>query len=219
MVQRINIAIDGPAGAGKSTIAKLVAEKLNFIYIDTGAMYRGLTYFAMEQQVNLQNGEELGKRMDDCSIRLSNNQVFVNDKDVTNEIRSEKVTNNVSVVASHKAVRDKMLVMQQQLAELGGAVMDGRDIGTHVLPNAKVKIFLTASPDERARRRHEENLAKGYDSNYEMIKEDIIRRDQMDMNRSEAPLKKAEDAIEIDSTSLSIDEVVQQILSIVQERV
>ena len=219
MKEKINIAIDGPAGAGKSTIAKLVADKLDYTYIDTGAMYRALTFYAIEKKIDLENGAQLGNIMDDISITLSSAKVFVNDEEVTDYIRTDAVTNNVSIVASHKAVRAKMLAMQQQLAKTGGAVMDGRDIGTHVLPNAEVKIFLTATPDERARRRHTENLAKGYDSNFEVLKEEIIRRDEMDMNRVEAPLKKAEDAIEIDSTSLSIEDVVEQIFVIVQERI
>lgn len=223
MKVKINIAIDGPAGAGKSTIAKRVAEQLQFIYIDTGAMYRALTYFAIENHIDLGNGKKLADALDQCSIKLSYNkdglQIFVNETNVTNEIRSNEISNNVSKVATHKEVRQKMVQMQQKLAESGATVMDGRDIGTHVLPNAEVKIFLTASADERARRRHEENLQKGFPSNFEQIKEELIKRDEMDMTRTESPLKKADDAIEIDSTSLTIDEVVEKILTIVEERV
>lgn len=223
MRQKINVAIDGPAGAGKSTIAKLLAEQLQFVYIDTGAMYRALTYFAIQNQIDLNNGKSLAAALDRCSIRLAYEknglQIFVNDQNVSEEIRTDLISNNVSKVASHKDVRQKMLQLQQQLARGGGTVMDGRDIGTHVLPNAEVKIFLTASTDERARRRHEENIQKGYDSDFEKIKEDIVRRDEMDITRKEAPLKKAADAIEIDSTHLTIDEVVRKILHIIEERV
>lgn len=223
MRQKINIAIDGPAGAGKSTIAKLVAEQLQFIYIDTGAMYRALTYYAIQNGFDMDDGKSLAEALNRCSIKLSYEsnglQIYVNERNVTEDIRTDLVSNHVSKVASHKDVRRKMLQLQQELARDGGTVMDGRDIGTHVLPNAEVKIFLTASTDERAKRRHKENIQKGYESDFEKIKEDIIRRDHMDITRKEAPLRKADDAIEIDSTHLSIDDVVQKILNIVEERI
>lgn len=223
MRQKINIAIDGPAGAGKSTIAKLVAEQLQFIYIDTGAMYRALTYYAIQNGFDMDDGKSLAEALNRCSIKLSYEsnglQIYVNERNVTEDIRTDLVSNHVSKVASHKDVRRKMLQLQQELARDGGTVMDGRDIGTHVLPNAEVKIFLTASTDERAKRRHKENIQKGYESDFEKIKEDIIRRDHMDITRKEAPLRKADDAIEIDSTHLSIDDVVQKIMNIVEERI
>jgi cytidylate kinase len=219
MNQKINIAIDGPAGAGKSTVAKTVADKLNYLYIDTGAMYRALTYFALFRKVNLQIETQIAAIMDECTIQLDGTKVVLNGVDISLEIRTSEVTNSVPTVASYKIVRDKLLKMQQHLAELGGAVMDGRDIGTHVLPNAEVKVFLTASAQERARRRHEENILKGFSSDFNQIKEEIIKRDEMDTNRKEAPLKRASDAIEVDTTSMSIEEVVDKILSLAKERV
>ncbi|MCD8502668.1 MAG: (d)CMP kinase [Bacillaceae bacterium] len=223
MSTKINIAIDGPAGAGKSTVAKLVAEKIGYTYIDTGAMYRAITYKAINHNVDLLNGKALGALASVTRVELkrgSNIQqlVFVDGEDVTELIRTAEVTNNVSHVAAHKDVRLQMLHIQQQIAENGGVVMDGRDIGTAVLPSAEVKIFLSATVDERARRRHEENLAKGYPSDFERLKAEIALRDKRDSERETAPLKKAEDAIEIDSTSMTIQEVVSNILTIVKER-
>ncbi|WP_096200958.1 (d)CMP kinase [Bacillus sp. FJAT-45350] len=222
MSKRINIAIDGPAGAGKSTVAKEVAKKLEYVYIDTGAMYRAITYQALESQINLEDEATFKPLLDEIVIKLTTKgvtaDVFINDVNVTEEIRLTDVTNNVSLVASHKVVRDAMLIQQRQLASVGGAVMDGRDIGTHVLPDAELKVFLNATVDERARRRHEENLEKGYQSDLEQLKKDIALRDEKDSNREIAPLRKAEDAIEIDSTSMSIVDVVQTILQLAEKR-
>src|SRR6478735_1813110 len=212
MEKQISIAIDGPAAAGKSTVAKIIAETLSYIYVDTGAMYRALTYQAQKNQVDLQNEEELLHLLNETVIDLkpseSGQVVILNGQNVTSEIRSAEVTNSVSIVAR-----------QQGLAKDGGVVMDGRDIGTHVLPHAEVKIFLLASVDERAQRRHDENIKKGFESNLERLKEEIARRDKLDSEREVAPLKKAEDAIEIDTTSLSIEGVVEKILSITKERI
>lgn len=223
MKRNINIAIDGPAGAGKSTVAKLVAEKLGYIYIDTGAMYRAITYKALEKNVDLQDSLALQRLLSDTKIQLTRNEsndsvVLLDDIDVTDLIRSSDVTNNVSFVAAHKSVRSDMLLRQQKLAFNGGTVMDGRDIGTAVLPNAEVKVFLSATVDERANRRHQENLAKGYKSDFERLKEEIALRDKRDSERETAPLKKADDALEIDTTQMSIDQVVVRILNIVKER-
>ncbi|TWI58836.1 (d)CMP kinase [Halalkalibacter nanhaiisediminis] len=222
MNNKMQIAIDGPAGAGKSTVAKLVAEKLSFLYIDTGAMYRALTYAALQRKVNLQDGNLLKELLDTIVIRLAHTQngfqVFLNDEDVTEQIRSADVTSNVSLVSSHEPVRLEMVERQRQLAENGRTVLDGRDIGTYVLPDAEVKIFLTASVDERAKRRHEELLAKGIASDFDQLKKDIAHRDQLDSTRAFAPLKKASDAVEIDSTTLSIQDVVLAIIDIVKER-
>ncbi|QOY35870.1 (d)CMP kinase [Anaerobacillus isosaccharinicus] len=219
MENKINIAIDGPAGAGKSTVAKLVAEKLEFIYIDTGAMYRALTLKAIENKVDLKNEKELTNLLTNTTIELTTTaRVFLDEEDVSEQIRSLEVTNSVSFVASHSSVRFEMLDRQRSMAQNGGTVMDGRDIGTAVLPNAQVKVFLSASVDERARRRYEENVAKGFSTNFEQLKQEIALRDKRDSERETAPLKKAKDAIEIDTTHLSIDEVVSSILLIVAER-
>lgn len=222
-MKRISIAIDGPAAAGKSTVAKKLAEKLSYLYIDTGAMYRALTYLALQKGIDVHNEQALLKLLRDTYIELKPSQqgqlVFVNGEDVTNVIRSEDVTNNVSFVAKHSLVREEMVARQQALGAQGGVVMDGRDIGTHVLPRAEVKIFLKASVEERARRRHAENIARGFASDLETLKEEIARRDKMDSEREVAPLQKAEDAVEIDTTSLTIDDVVNKIMKIVNERV
>lgn len=219
MENKINIAIDGPAGAGKSTVAKLVAEKLEFIYIDTGAMYRALTFKAIENKVDLKNEKEITDLLTNTNIELTTTaKVFLDGEDVSEQIRSLEVTNSVSFVASHSSVRFEMLDRQRSMARNGGTVMDGRDIGTAVLPNAEVKIFLSATVEERARRRYEENIAKGFSTDFEQLKQEIALRDKRDSERETAPLKKAKDAIEIDTTHLSIDEVVSSILLIVAER-
>ncbi|MDE5411947.1 (d)CMP kinase [Alkalihalobacterium chitinilyticum] len=222
MKRKSNIAIDGPAGAGKSTVAKMVAEELSYLYIDTGAMYRALTYCALKRSIDPKDGRQLRELLDKISIILkptsSGTLVYVNETEVTEEIRSSEVTNTVSIIASHEDVRLEMVKQQQKMAENGGTVMDGRDIGTHVLPQAEVKVFLTASVEERAKRRHEENIQKGFSSDLEQLKEEIARRDDLDSNREFAPLQQAFDAVVIDSTHMSIPEVVENILHLVEER-
>ncbi|TCJ83655.1 UNVERIFIED_ORG: cytidylate kinase [Bacillus cereus] len=219
MDKRISIAIDGPAAAGKSTVAKVVAKKLSYVYIDTGAMYRAITYAALEQKVDIENEEQLMEVVKNVNIEFQQGEntqlVFLNGQDVSEVIRTPDVTNRVSIVAKHRLVREEMVRRQQELAEKGGVVMDGRDIGTHVLPDAEVKIFMLASVGERAERRHLENMNKGFDSNLEQLKEEIAQRDKLDSEREVSPLKKADDALELDTTSLSIEEVVQKIMSIV----
>ncbi|MGG5736451.1 MULTISPECIES: (d)CMP kinase [Bacillus cereus group] len=219
MDKRISIAIDGPAAAGKSTVAKVVAKKLSYVYIDTGAMYRAITYAALEQKVDIENEEKLMEVVKNVNIEFQQGEntqlVFLNGQDVSEVIRTPDVTNRVSIVAKHRLVREEMVRRQQELAEKGGVVMDGRDIGTHVLPDAEVKIFMLASVEERAERRHLENMNKGFDSNLEQLKEEIARRDKLDSEREVSPLKKADDALELDTTSLSIEEVVQKIMGIV----
>ncbi|MGM0899921.1 MAG: (d)CMP kinase [Bacillota bacterium] len=223
MNKRISIAIDGPAAAGKSTVAKILAEGLEYIYIDTGAMYRALTYKAIKNQTDIKNEAALMEILNDSTIDLLPGQagqiVLLDGTDVTNDIRTSEVTNNVSVVAAHEAVRIEMVKRQQRFAERGGVVMDGRDIGTHVLPNAEVKVFLLASVEERAQRRHAENIQKGYPSDLETLKQEIAQRDKFDSEREVAPLKKAKDAVEIDTTSLSIQQVVDQIMKLALERI
>ena len=219
MDKRISIAIDGPAAAGKSTVAKVVAKELSYVYIDTGAMYRTLTYAALEQKVDIENEEQLMEVVKNVNIEFQQGEntqlVFLNGQDVSEVIRTPDVTNRVSIVAKHRLVREEMVRRQQELAKKGGVVMDGRDIGTHVLPDAEVKIFMLASVEERAERRYLENLNKGFDSNLEQLKEEIAQRDKLDSEREVSPLKKADDALELDTTSLSIEEVVQKIMSIV----
>lgn len=219
MDKRISIAIDGPAAAGKSTVAKVVAKKLSYVYIDTGAMYRTITYAALEQKVDIENEEQLMEVVKNVNIEFQQGEntqlVFLNGQDVSEVIRTPDVTNRVSIVAKHRLVREEMVRRQQELAEKGGVVMDGRDIGTHVLPDAEVKIFMLASVEERAERRHLENMNKGFDSNLEQLKEEIAQRDKLDSEREVSPLKKADDALELDTTSLSIEEVVQKIMGIV----
>lgn len=221
-MKKISIAIDGPAAAGKSTVAKIVAKELNYIYVDTGAMYRGLTFLALEKGISLQDEEKIMEVLKKTNFSLqpteNGQRVLVNERDVTAEIRKSDVTNHVSIVAKHRLVREEMVRRQQTLGASGGVVMDGRDIGTHVLPNAELKVFLLASVEERAKRRHAENVEKGYPSDLEVLKEEIAARDKLDSEREVAPLKKAEDAIEIDTTSQSIEEVVREILALVKER-
>jgi len=221
MKNTIAIAIDGPAAAGKSTVAKIVAQKLSYIYIDTGAMYRALTGRALEESIDLDDEHALVHLLEQTEIELQQSAegqiVTVNGKDVTLEIRAQNVTNNVSYVAKHPEIRKEMAMRQQALAKKLGVVMDGRDIGTHVLPGAEVKIFLIATVAERAKRRHEENLQKGFPSDIDELKKEIEQRDHIDSKRATAPLIKADDAVEIDTTSLSVNDVANRILSEVKK--
>jgi CMP/dCMP kinase len=223
MSKRISIAIDGPAAAGKSTVAKIVAENLAYVYIDTGAMYRALTYKALREGVSLHDEPDMISLLNATSIELfpgeSGQKVLIDGVEVTNEIRTAEVTNQVSYASVHEQVRKEMVNRQQLFAKNGGVVMDGRDIGTHVLPEAEVKVFLLASVDERAQRRHAENLQKGFDSDLEQLKEEIAARDKIDSEREVAPLKKADDAVVIDTTSLSIADVVEKIMGLALERI
>jgi CMP/dCMP kinase len=222
MTKKISIAIDGPAAAGKSTVAKIVAERFSYIYIDTGAMYRAITYKAQSNEIYLEDEDALFHLLQETKIELfpgPNGQlVFLDGQNVSEEIRSSEVTNSVSFVAKHKLIREEMVRRQQEFALNGGVVMDGRDIGTFVLPKAEAKVFLLASVEERAWRRHQENLQKGYPSDFEKLKEEIAARDKIDSEREVAPLRKAEDAIEIDTTSLTINDVVDKIVNLALER-
>ena len=219
---RLKIAIDGPAGAGKSTVAKRVAEQLGFVYIDTGAMYRALTFKALQLKMDLHDEASLTNLLAHNSIELKvDNQqqkVYINKEDITEEIRNPEVSQHVSTVAAHEKVRKAMVEVQKKLADDGNIVMDGRDIGTHVLPDAQVKIFLTASIEERANRRFAELKLKGYLDNLEQIKNEIALRDKKDEEREFSPLRKADDAILLDTTKLSIDEVVEQIIALVDSK-
>lgn len=221
MKKNIAIAIDGPAAAGKSTVAKLVAYQLSYIYIDTGAMYRALTLKALQNNIPVSEEQALYQTLIHTKIDLQQTQdgqrVFLDGTDVTQEVRTQSVSNNVSHVSEHALVRNDMVARQQTFARKRGVVMDGRDIGTHVIPDAEVKIFLIASATERAKRRHEENIQKGYVSDLEKLKTEIEKRDEIDSKREASPLLKAEDAYELDTTSLSIDDVVACILKKVDE--
>lgn len=215
------IAIDGPAAAGKSTVAKIIADKLNYLYIDTGAMYRALTLKALNESVALTDEQKILDLLLKTEIELENTpsgqRVYLDGQDVTEEIRYQNVSINVSNIAKLAVVRTEMVRRQRELAENRSVVMDGRDIGTHVLPNADVKIFLVASVEERAKRRHEENLLKGLPSDLEQLMKEIEERDEIDTNRESAPLVRASDAILLDTTSLSIEDVVEKILSEVEK--
>lgn len=222
MKKSIQIAIDGPAGAGKSTIAKIVAEALGFTYIDTGAMYRAVTYKAIQQNIHLDDEEKLADMLAASTIDLKPSAqgqlVFLDGKDVSAEIRSNEVTSSVSQVAAHAKVRELLVGEQQKLAANGGVVMDGRDIATHVLKNAELKIFMSATVEERARRRLIDNQKRGIDASLEKLQEEIALRDKKDSEREASPLVQAEDAIFLDTTALSIDEAAQAILKLAQER-
>jgi cytidylate kinase len=203
------IAVDGPAGAGKSTVSKIVAKKLGYTYIDTGAMYRAV---ALKSSCSC---EDLVDIIEDINIELDEMaRVFLDGVEVTKEIRTPEISKLASDVSKFPFVRKKLTELQRQMSERGAVIMDGRDIGTQVLPNADLKIFLTASLDERARRRFEELQAKGQIVNLEAIKKEIALRDKQDSEREFAPLKQAEDAILIDSTNLTIDEVAGKILTL-----
>lgn len=208
---KISIAIDGPAGAGKSTIAKLVGEKYNLMYINTGSMYRAVTLFAMKRGIEPTQIDELCELIDTLNMHFKNENLFVNDVDVTEQLTSIQVTNNVSRYASILKVRQRLVKIQQKIAEKYDVIMDGRDIGTVVLKNASLKIFLTARAEERAKRRYDELIAKNVKVDYNNILEDIKKRDYIDSNRDVDPLRKAEDAIEIDSSTMDINEVVEVI--------
>lgn len=220
--KEFNIAIDGPASSGKSTIAKILADTYKLVYVDTGAMYRSLTYLALKNNVAVEDETVLMSLLNETDIVLQRNGegqvVLVNGEDVTDVIRQNDVTNNVSVVASYAKVREELVRRQQEMASKTGVAMDGRDIGTVVLPNAEVKIFLVASVDERAERRYLENKQKGIESDYEQLKQEIITRDEYDSNREVSPLKQAKDAIRVDTTGLSIEEVVETCKKIITSK-
>ena len=212
-MKNLVIAVDGPAGAGKSTIAKLIAEKLNINYIDTGAMYRAITYKCLQNNIDINNEKEVINIAKNCEIDFKDNNIYLNGEILTDEIRTMEVSNNVSNVAKIKEVRYLMVDVQRNIGKVSSVILDGRDIGSYVFPNADYKFFLIATPEKRGNRRYKELVNKGYDVNLEEIIKDIIKRDEIDSNREFAPLVKAEDAIEIDTTGKSINEVVQSVLS------
>ena len=212
-----NVAIDGPAGAGKSTIAKLVAKEKGYIYVDTGAMYRGLAIHFIKKGIKAEDIKGIVEACKDAEVSIvyenDVQQIYLNGENVTAMLRTEEVGNMASKTSAIPAVREKLLELQRTLAREKDVIMDGRDIGTNILPNADVKIYLTASVETRATRRHKELLEKGENCVYEEIAQDIKERDERDMNREIAPLKQAEDAILVDSSEMTIDEVVKTICS------
>lgn len=211
------LAIDGPAGSGKSTISSLIAKKLGWTHIDTGAMYRAVTLLAIELNIDLHD-EASYRFLESVRIHYDFNRIYINDRDVTEAIRSEAVTQNVSLVSSFPYVRKRLVHLQQEAAETGNIVMDGRDIGTVVLPNADLKVFLTANVEERAKRRYKENVKKGKQAQISQVIEDIVIRDQKDSTRKESPLRKASDAVELDTTFLTIEEVVNKIIELTDKK-
>ncbi len=220
---RPNIAIDGPAGAGKSTVARLVAEELGYTYVDTGAMYRALALLALRCGVDAQDEEKLARLAESARLELMPGEngalkIFLNGEDVSREIRDPSVSQVVSHVARVPAVRRRLAELQRALARGGGVVMEGRDIGTAVLPGAEVKVFLTASVAERARRRREELAARGYKVNQRQVEEEIIQRDALDSSREVDPLMPAPDAFVIDCSSLTVEQVVRAIISRVKKQ-
>lgn len=217
-----NIAIDGPAGAGKSTIAKRLAKELGFIYVDTGAMYRAMALYFLRSGIAKEDEAAISKaaREVDVTIRYENGeqQVLLNGENVNGLIRKEEVGNTASVTSAYGEVRKKLVELQQQLSEQADVIMDGRDIGTVVLPKAQVKIYLTASVETRAKRRYDELTEKGQNCELKEIEQDIADRDYRDMHREISPLKQAEDAVLVDSSHMGIEEVVETIKSIYKER-
>ncbi|WP_314354141.1 (d)CMP kinase [uncultured Granulicatella sp.] len=217
----MQVAIDGPASSGKSTISKLIAKENHFLYLDTGAMYRVVTLAVLRNHISLEDYDAIYELVQNIDIRFSMKDgkqiVFMNKEDVTDEIRSVEVTRNVSAVSAIKEVRTRLVHLQQEIAENHSIIMDGRDIGTVVLPQAEIKIFLVASVEERAKRRFIENQEKGIEMSYEELVEDIRRRDYIDSTRKESPLRKAEDAIEIDTTTMSIEDVVKTVTALIQK--
>lgn len=212
-----NVAIDGPAGAGKSTIAKLVAKEKGYIYVDTGAMYRALAIHFLKKGIAPENTEDVIEACSDAAVSIryedGAQQVYLNGENVTGMLRTEEVGNMASKTSAVPEVREKLLELQRTLAKENDVIMDGRDIGTNILPDADVKIYLTASVGTRARRRYDELKEKGEDCDLDQIAQDIKERDERDMNRETAPLKKAEDAILVDSSYMTIPEVVSEICS------
>lgn len=213
-----NVAIDGPAGAGKSTIAKLVAKEKGYIYVDTGAMYRGLAIHFLDKGIQPQETEKVVEACKDAEVTIAYEDavqhVYLNGKDISSRLRNEEVGNMASVTSAIPEVRKKLLELQQNLAKTQNVIMDGRDIGTCVLPHADVKVYLTASVETRAKRRYQELQEKGEDCNLEEIAHDIEERDRRDMTREIAPLKQAEDAVLVDSSDMTIAEVVKTIVDL-----
>ena len=217
---KICVAIDGPAAAGKSTVAKKIAEILGYTYIDTGAMYRAFTWYCMEKGVNCESEAECVALIPEVTIKLRpNGQVLCNDIDITRENREPRVSGNVSYIASYKDIRLFLVEQQRRMAAKHSVIMDGRDIGTYVLPDADVKIFQIASVETRAVRRYDENIAKGIECTLEEIENDVRKRDYIDSHRDFAPLRCAADAITLDTSFMTVQEVVDAIIDIINKKI
>ncbi len=219
MKKKFSIAIDGPSASGKSTIAKILADRFNFLYVDTGAMYRAYTYACLIRDIDPKNEEKSCAIINDVDINFNEEDLItLNGNEIHKEIRSNIVADNVSYIASYQAVREALVKSQREIAKGRCVVMDGRDIGTNVLPNAEIKIFMIAEASERAKRRYEENIANGIESNYEEVLANVKKRDYIDSHREHSPLTRADDAITIDTTYLSIEEVVEEVIKIIKDK-
>ena len=222
MKKGFNVAIDGPAGAGKSTIAKRVAKELGFIYIDTGAMYRSMALKCVRENVNLSDEQAVVSTCENVMVSIvyenGEQQVILDGENVSGLIRTQEVGNAASTISTYGPVREKLVKLQKELAEVSDVIMDGRDIGTCVLPNAQVKIYLTASSRVRAERRYKEYIEKGMEADIDVIEKEIIERDYRDSHREISPLMKAPDAIYLDSTDMTIEEVVETVIKIIEQK-
>lgn len=220
---KIAVAVDGPAGAGKSSISKIVAKKLGYLYIDTGAMYRSVTWAVLHNHIDVNNQKAVEALLPELDLTMEASddscKVFIAGQDVTDFIRTPQVNNAVSIVASYKGVRQYLVERQRLMAEAGGVILDGRDIGSVVLPDAELKIYLTASVEARAMRRYLEVKGTSNEQTLEDIKDSVMQRDDMDKNRKESPLIQVEDAVLVDSSEMTFDETVEHILHLVQERI
>ncbi len=217
---RINIAIDGPSASGKSTVAREICKRLDYIHLDTGAMYRCAALYAARTHTNINDDEQLMDMLDELEIELTKDgKVLLNGEDVTDAIRTDEISMASSNISTKRIVRERMVEMQQTMAEGKGFVMDGRDIGTVVLPHAEVKIYLTASASARAMRRYLENQKRGIESNLNTLRNEIVDRDYQDMHRKYSPLRQADDAILIDSSEMTVTEVVDEVMRIISEKI
>lgn len=218
-MNKISIAVDGPSAAGKSSIAKIIAKKLNYVYIDTGAMYRCVGYYCILNNIDINDEQAVSKSLDQINIEMDNeNHIYLNGNDVSQEIRQDQISMTASVVSSYQAVRSFLVEQQRKMASCGGVILDGRDIGTVVLPDADLKVYQVASVETRAKRRYLENQERGLEADLEKIKKDIEQRDYQDMNREISPLKQADDAIVLDTSDMTLQEVVDEFLKLVEEK-
>ena len=219
-MKKINIAIDGPSGAGKSSISKSLASKLGYVHLDTGSMYRAVGYTGLKKGLKMDEEDKIVEMIENMDLVVkTDGSIFVDGEEITDKIRTDEISMAASDVSKLKRVRENLVKMQQRIASKGGYIVDGRDICEVVLPDAEVKVFLTASAEERAKRRYLQNLSKGMDADYEKILKETIARDYQDSHRDNSPLRKTEDAVEIDSTKMSIDEVVEAIMELVRKAI